>query len=358
MNDPRWLAGGRAFGRHVPALLVVLGGAVACGASNAPAQTGGATPAASTVPELEPGPAAPAEASGSPELASGVKAFDAGNYAEARGAFEAATRKSPRDYQAFYNLGMACEKLGDKAAAEAAYASALALKPDFDTAAAALSSLDIDAGRTDDALAVARSGLAKSPGSAPLHENLGVALAMRGDRDNAAQEFEEAVKTVPTEPMYQLTFAHWLNVWHARGASPHLDAALAMAGADIGLVAAIGQEYRMAGDFPACIKTFDRAVQMKDGGEVRTERALCKVGQKDAKGALEDLQAAVSVEPSYATAHYYLGGRLASLKRYKEAGAEYAKYLELAPHGSMAAQASERLKMVEAAAGRAASKGR
>jgi tetratricopeptide (TPR) repeat protein len=116
------------------------------------------------------------------------------------------------------------------------------------------------------------------------------------------------------------------------------------------MIASIGFEYRMAGEFDSCVKTFDRAIKIKDGGEVRTERALCKLGQKDEKGALDDLNGAISAEASYAPAHYYLGGRLASVKRYKEAATEYAKYLELAPNGSLAKQANERLKMAQDAA--------
>jgi Flp pilus assembly protein TadD len=324
----------------------------ACGGANPPPQTAGqaGSPASKAGDDSTALTPSSAEPPGSPDLTAGTRAFDAGNYAEARKAFEAATKKNPNDAQAFYDLGMSCEKLGDKPGAEAAYKAALSIRPEFDTAAAALSSLLIDAGRVDDALAVARSGLAKHPGSAPLHENLGVALAIRGDRDNASTEFEQAVQSAPSEPMYHLTFAHWLNAWHVRGAAPHLDAALGMAKEDVGLIAAIGLEYRMAGEFDSCVKTFDRAAQIKDGGEIRTQRALCKIGKKNDKGALDDLQAAVAKEPGYAPAHYYLGGRLALLKRFKEAAAEYAKYLELDPNGSLAKQASERLKAAQEAA--------
>jgi Flp pilus assembly protein TadD len=283
-------------------------------------------------------------------VTAGIHAFDAGNYAEARKSFEAAVKKNPNDSQAFYSLGLTCEKLGDKPAAEAAYKSALSIRPNFDTAAVALSSMQIDAGRIDEALAVLRACLAKQPGSAPLHENLGVAMATRGDQDAATAELEQAIKIAPADPMYHLTLAHWLNTWHVRGATPHLDAALGAAKEDVSLLAAIGFEYRMAGEFDSCIKTFDRAAQIKDGGEVRTQRALCKLGKKDEKGALEDLQAAVSKEPSYAQGHYYLGGRLALAKRFKEAAAEYAKYLELQPNGSLAKQAAEKLKMAQDAA--------
>jgi len=233
-------------------------------------------------------------------------------------------------------------------------ASAPATRRDFLKAsaagAAALGTLYIDAGRFDDAVDVTKAGLAKRPGSVPLHENLGVALAAKGDQDGARAELEQAAKLAPGDAMTQLTLAHWLNAWHVHEAKPHLDLALQAAKDDYGMLASIGLEYRMAGEFDACIKTLDHAVQIKDGGEVRTTRALCKLGSKDEKGCLDDLQAAVAAEPSYAQAHYYLGGRLASNHHYKEAAAEYAKYLQLAPNGSLAKAAAERMKLAQDAA--------
>ncbi|HEX4446028.1 MAG TPA: tetratricopeptide repeat protein, partial [Polyangiaceae bacterium] len=273
--------------------------------------------------------------------------FDAGNYPDARKSFEAASRKTPGDYEALQNLGLTCEKLGDPAGAETAYKAALAVKPDLDTAAAELSAIYLDAGRTDEAQAVARAGLAKHAASAPLHENLGVALATKGDQDGATKEFTQAIQISPGEPMLHLTFAHWLNAWKVRGAAPHLDAARDQVKDDYGMLASIGLEYRLAGEFDSCVKTFDRAIALKDGGEVRTGRALCRLALKDDKGAMADLRAAVEKEPTYATAHYFLGGRLATGKRYKDAAAEYSKYLELAPNGSLARPAAERLKAAQ-----------
>jgi Flp pilus assembly protein TadD len=334
-----------------PVVAVVALGVVlaACAGSNPPPSTAGAAasstaaaPAETTAPALESAP--------SPELTAAIKAFDAGNYAEARKQFELAAKKSPNDYQILHNLGVACEKLGDKPAAEAAYKSALALKPDFDSAAEELCALYVDEGRIDDAVAVGRAALAKHPGNPALHENVGIALATRGDQEGAIHELEEATKKQPSDPMYHLTIAHWLNVWHVRGAAPHLDAARDLIKDDYGMIASVGHEYRMAGEFESCIKTFDRAIQIKDGGEVRTDRALCRLGLKDEKGTLDDLQNAVAKEPSYAPAHYYLGGRLALQKRFKDAATEYAKYLELAPNGSLAKPANERLKAAQDAA--------
>jgi tetratricopeptide (TPR) repeat protein len=326
------------------------------GGEGAPASSpsGGAPGAGSASPPSDTQALDDSAPAGAPsaDTAAGNKAFDAGNFADARKSFEAAVKKNPKDFAAYQNLAVTCEKLGDKVAAEVAYKHALEIRPDLDTAAGGLSALYIDQGRIDEALAVARNGLAKHPGSAALHENMGVALAARGDQDNATKEFSAAVQAAPADPMMHLTFAHWLNVWKVRGAAPHLDAARSAVKDDVGMLASIGLEYRYAGEFDSCVKTLDRAITLKDGGEVRTERALCKLGLKDEKGTLDDLQAAVAKDPSYAPGHYYLGGRLAKQKHFKEAASEYAKYLELEPNGSLAGQASERLKASQDAMGK------
>ncbi len=329
---------------------------IACGGPAAtprtPAEGALAPPPAGEAEGAATGGGGPSQASQpqSPELNAGIKSFDAGNFADARKAFEAAARRNPKDAEALYDLGMTCEKLGDLPAAEQAYKSALAASPDHEMAAVALGSLYIDAGRTDDALAIGRAALAKHGKSGPLHENVGVALATRGDQDGAVRELQQAIQSQPADAMFRLTLAHWLNAWRSPGAAAELDRARDLVKDDYAMIASIGHEYRMAGEFVSCEKTFDRAIRLKDGGEVRTERALCKLGEKDEKATLDDLRAAVATEPSYAQAHYYLGGRLALAKHFKEAAAEYAKYLELAPSGSLAKPARERLKAAESAA--------
>ncbi len=150
--------------------------------------------------------------------------------------------------------------------------------------------------------------------------------------------------------MVHLTLAQWLIAWRADGAVAQIDIARDLAKSDLGLVAAVGYEYRMAGAFESCVKTFDRAEEIQDGGEVRTERALCKLGLKDEAGARGDLQAAVAKDPSYGPAHYYLAGRLAAEKDFAGAAREYAKYLSLEPNGLLAKQATDRLRAANEAA--------
>jgi tetratricopeptide (TPR) repeat protein len=324
------------------------GGAAQSPAAGAAGPSGSSTPppvaSASATPAPEPPvPEPPVTA----EMQAGTKAFDAGNYADARKSFEAAVKKNPKDYTSYGKLGLTCERLADKSCAEVAYKSALSLKPDLDSAAAALSGVYVNEGRVDEALATARTGLANHPGSGVLHESMGSALAARGDQDNASKEFAQAVQLAPSDPVVHLTFAQWLNVWKVRGAAPHLDAASTLVKDDLTMLASIGHEYRMAGEFDSCVKTFDRAIKIKDGGEVRTERALCKLGLKDDKGTLDDLKAAVAKDPNYAPGHYYLGGRLAKNGLFKEAASEYAKVVDLEPKGSLAKAATEKMKLAQ-----------
>jgi tetratricopeptide (TPR) repeat protein len=319
-------------------LVLTIAMLAACGG----AKSGGAAPVAPAGPPPEPVHA--------PEFTTGLAAFDQGDYAGARKAFEAASKSNPNDYDALWNLGQSCEKLGDVPAAAAAYKAEIAIKPDADRAAAELANLYVGTGNTDEALATATAGLAKHPGSAVLHAAMGVALATRGDKDPAIQQFNQAIQVAPGDPMLSYTYAVWLNKWHVRGAAPLLDTALPLVKNDFPMLVSIGHEYRLAGEFDSCVRTFDTAVKSHDGGEVRTERALCKLGLKDEAGALTDLKSAVTTESSYPQAHFFLAGRLASTKHFKEAALEYAAYLQLAPSGSLADQANERLKAAQDAA--------
>ncbi len=286
----------------------------------------------------------------SPEYADGVAAFEQGDYARARTDFEAAFKANAVDGEALWRLGQTCEKLGDIQSAATAYRAELALTPGAELASAALANLYVAQGDTEAALGTATAGLASHPGSAALHGAMGAALATQGDKDAAIAQFEQAIALAPADPALYYAAAVWLNRWHVRGAAPHLDAALPLVHDNYPLLVSIGHEYRLAGEFDACIKTFDAAIKTRDGGEVRTERALCKLGLKDEAGALANLQSAVETEPSYAQGHFFLAGRLASKKHYKDAAGEYASYLQLAPNGSLADQANERLKAAQDAA--------
>ena len=236
----------------------------------------------------------------------------------------------------------------DKAGAERGYREALKMKPDLDAAATNLGALLVEAGKVDDAITVLKGAIARRPDAGELRLNLAVALAQKGDQAAATKEFDEAVKLQGKDPIYLVTYAQWLGQWKQTDAAvAKLKAASALAGQDVGVLASIGFEMKNVGAFADCVTVLDKAVGLKDAAELRTYRALCKLGNKDKAGSLADLEAAVKKEPSYGPAHFYLGGRYADAGKWAEVIQEYEAYLKIEPKGPLAKQAEERIKLAK-----------
>ncbi len=349
----------------LPVAGVCLAGALglACGgAAPPPAQMDNAGAAPPKLPPSMgggPAPVAVAPASGdipadasqsgeSEDMKTGMAALERNDVPGARAAFQSMIKKNPKDADAYHFLGLVEEKAGKKDAAEKAYKESLKLRPDIEASMVDLSALYIDQTKYDDALAVSRAGGAKHPESAPLHLNSALALAGKGDPAGSAKEFDEASRLSPKDPATAMTYGHWLGVWKQPDAAlAKLRAARPLAKDDVGMLAAIGDEMRAIGAFGDCVPTFDKAIGIRDAAELRTLRAICKMGAKDDAGARADLEAAVAKEPSFAPAHFYLAGRLAQSGKLKEGLAEYETYLKLAPTGPMAKTAAERIKFAK-----------
>ena len=250
----------------------------------------------------------------------------------AKTAFESATKSAHDAPDAHFYLGVVAEKQNDKATAETEYKTALKLRPDFLDAQSNLAALYIDEQKNDDAIAILKSAIAKHSNEAALHLNLAVALASKGDSANADTEFQQAAKLAPSDPMTLITYGHWLGEWKKNDAAVvQLRAARPLVKDDVGMLASVGHEFRLVGAFADCVPTLDRAIQIKDVAELRTDRAVCKLGAKDEAGALADLQQAVKEDGNYAQAHFYLGTAYEKAGKTKEAIAEDEAFLKIAP---------------------------
>ncbi len=293
------------------------------------------TPAPSTSADMT-----PPTASGG-DTGKGIKALQANDPQTAKGYFEAALKSNPRDAEAMHYMGVALEKLGDKAGAEKSYKDALKIKPDLVEAAGNLAALYIDAQKWDDAIALLKGAIIKQPDRVELHTNLALALAGKGDQPGATAEFENALKETPNDAMLLFTYGHQLGVWtQTEPALAKLRLARGAAN-DVEMLAAIGHEFLLLRSTSDCVPTFDKAIAIKDAAQLRTERGLCKLSAKDAAGAQADFQAAVTAEPNYPLAHYWLGGTLLNAKKNAEAIKEFETYLKLDPKGSKAKQAQD-----------------
>jgi Tfp pilus assembly protein PilF len=293
---------------------------------------------------------------GNDDVAKGMRALENNDTTAAKAYFDHALRTNPKDADALYYEGLLGEKSGDKDAAEKNYKAALKVKPDLEQAAVNLSALYVDAQRYDDALVVTQAALTRHGDNGSLHLNAAVASAGKGDTPGATKEFEASIRLSPDEPMYRLTYGHWLGVWkqgdpalvQLRAARP---AAKKNGDSAAGMLAAIGHEMHVLHAWSDCVPTYDEAIALKDAAELRTERAACKIGAKDTAGALSDLQAAVARDANYAPAHYYLAGQLASQGQFKPAVTEYETFLKLEPNGPMAKSAKDKMALAKQRAG-------
>lgn len=332
-----------AFGCVALAPLVVAS-LVACGGSSPPPKDASNPPADAPAQTATPS-APPAASSGSPDYDKGVSALAGGDVDGAKTAYQRMRDRDPKDGTASVLLGLIDEKQGDKAGAEQAYREAIKLRPDLEAAFVNLSALLIDQQRGDEALTVARAGLARSPQSAGLHANVATVLAAQGDQAGAGGEFDKATRAAPSDAGLLMTYGHWLGVWKQNDqALAKLRAARPLA-KDPGTLAAIGEEMKALGAFGDCVPTLDQAIALKDAPELRTYRAVCKLGMKDVEGAKADLQAAIAAQ--YAPAHFYLGRVLADASDWKGAVGEYETFLKLEPNVPAAKVAREKLKQAK-----------
>lgn len=283
----------------------------------------------------------------SADFARGKAALEQGNEPGARAAFEAAIAKDANDPDAHAYLGAMVEK-NDKAAAEKHYRAALATVPGHEAATLNLSALLMDANKLDEAIEALKASAEKHGDSAALKLNLGLALAAKGDEPGATAALGEAVKLAPKDPMGHITFGQVLGKWKKNDAAKEeLLKAEKLANGDVGVLASVGFELKNIGAFADCVRVLDGTIDKKDAAELRTYRALCKLGAQDKPGAQADLEAAVAKDPKYGPAHFYLGGRHAEAGKWKEVVTSYETYLKLEPDGPMRKAAEERIKLAK-----------
>ncbi len=290
-----------------------------------------------------------AATSTSDDVTRGTAAVKAGDWNGARSAFEAAIQKNPKQADAYFYLGLVMDRTGDKPAAEKNYKHALDLQPDLQEAAENLTAIYVEGQKYDEAIVIAKKALARNAKNAEMQLNLAVALSGKGDVDGASKAFDDALRLAPNDARFYLAYADHL------GAAKKNDEAIAklkqaqrVAGEDAALLGTIGYAFRTAKAVPECIAAFDKAIVLKDNPDFRTNRALCKLANKDRAGAIADFQAAAAVkDPPFAPAHYWLGLMLHEDGKFPEAAAEYDAYLKAQPKGPMAKAAEAKLKLAK-----------
>ncbi|HEX6795811.1 MAG TPA: tetratricopeptide repeat protein [Casimicrobiaceae bacterium] len=137
------------------------------------------------------------------ELASswqrGVRAHQAGDLAAARSEYERVLDEQPGHAPALYLTGALARSEGDADTARERFRAAIREAPAYVDARVALVTSLIDAGGTDEAVAVARDGLDLDGTATALWRALGQAELARGDAPAAVAAFEQALARDATD---------------------------------------------------------------------------------------------------------------------------------------------------------------
>jgi Flp pilus assembly protein TadD len=154
-------------------------------------------------------------------------------------------------------------------------------------------------GQTDEAIRQYQEALRLKPDYAEPHYNLGNLLARAGQIDEAMREYQEAVRLKPDY------------------AAAHNNLGFALA---------------RKGQMDQAIRQYQEAIHLKPdyaGAHYNLGFALVRLGQTDE--AIRQLQEAVRLKPDYAEAHYSLGNELAKKGQIDEAITHYQEAIRLKP---------------------------
>jgi len=143
------------------------------------------------------------------DLAEGTRLFQEGKFKESLPFFQQAVEKFPANFEANYNLGLACLRAGLTDEAIASFEKLRELKPDLVEVHLALGESYFIKGEGEKALAVFAKALELQPENAEIYYNIGI-IQYKGDKlDEAIQNFTVAKEMDPkfAAAYYQLGLA-------------------------------------------------------------------------------------------------------------------------------------------------------
>jgi predicted O-linked N-acetylglucosamine transferase (SPINDLY family) len=307
---------------------------------------------------------------------SGMRAYEAGQYADAERWFVETLRADPLHVDAHQRLGMVAYRTGRREMAVEWLRASLRLKPDFVEVHNNLAVILAELGRTDEAVAEYREAIRLRPDFVGACVNLGHCLMAAGRWAEAHDAYRHAVAIRPNNAdacsgagLSLLSqgkrdeAAQWFQ--HALAIQPdHVAAAF-----NLGLAfTQLGRREEAAAAYQTAIRTkpdyveaqLNLAVLLKDTGRL-TDAAMCleqavryrpdyaeahnnlgvvRADQFRPKDAIVHYREAIRLRPDFAEAHCNLGNALKDLGQMSAALASYRRAVELQPgdarfHGNL-----------------------
>ncbi len=242
--------------------------------------------------------------------------------------------KSPHNYRAHNNLGLALDKQGRTDEAIDQYMQGLQIKPDNEEIHNNLGLALAEQGRTDEAISHYLEALHLRPDFGQAHNNLGVVLMEKGRTEEAVSHYKEALRINPD------TFKAHYNLGDAlivqKGVTPealhHYNEALRLEPESVEAHNSLGIALIRMGKVAEGIDILQEALRI-EADSVDTHAnlgaALLKLGKTDQ--AVVYLRKALQIKPDIPEVHTNLGIILADKGKYAEAVAHFRKALKADP---------------------------
>jgi tetratricopeptide (TPR) repeat protein len=283
-------------------------------------------------------------------IAEGEMLIEKGDFEGAAAVFKAIAAKSPDNAKAQFYLGVTEKNLGNPDAAVSHYESAIHLDGQLMDAHINLGLLLLDKGDLERAESELGVYLEASPDASDAHFNYGLVQEAMGNLDKAGEHYKKAMSLDPEDasPLFGLG-----DLERSRGnlqaAIGWYEKARALNPEEAELVFVEGQTLlEMKKPEKAC-DTLSSLLDMSRVDLVVVSEAGKLIAKEDAACAIKLYEGAIAADDTFAAAHFYLANTLAREKKFKDAKAHYARFLELAPDDPAAGSARKRLAACEAA---------
>jgi tetratricopeptide (TPR) repeat protein len=261
-----------------------------------------------------------------------------GRAEEALASFTAASRLQPRWADVWIERGAVAVRLQRDATAVDALRTALALAPQRADAHFLLGVALAASGRTADAIASYQRAIALRPAYGEAENNLGALLLARGDAGGAVAHLQRAVELAPKS-----ADAHF-NLGLALAARGDAGTALREYATTVRLApdhaeARLNQAIALAqaGRWTEARAAFEEAGRRRpDSAELHANLALLLSELGEWPQAEEEFRTALRLRPDYALAHFGFGQALAQAGRWAEARAHFEETLRLVPNHAAA----------------------
>jgi predicted O-linked N-acetylglucosamine transferase (SPINDLY family) len=189
-----------------------------------------------------------------------------------------------------------------------------------------------------DALSALQRAAEILPGDAEVHNNLGVALVVRGDNDGAIASFRKALAVDSGNVAALRSLGAILKaVGRIDEAAPNLRRALQINPDDADMHSLLGSVLVDLGQLDEAVASYRRALAIRpDFVEAHTNLgvALQSLGRSDE--AVASYRRALEIDPEFAGAHINLGVSLASFGRFDDAAACHRRAVEIDANNAMA----------------------